>query len=329
MCTPTLSEIRRLFPQTKVVMLTRPPLRSLFAPHGWVDSFIVDEGSPISRRPSRWRAVQKVYQQIRSERFDLSLILLGGDWAPYLCLAKIPLRVDEASNYFARFAHVVYPMNVQHRTPGGFLGALRALHLPVKESLPTLRPSESSSAKVQDKLKARGITDQDILIVVHPFASTKNRHLSPQKIQDLIEGLVREGFYVGVIGGSEGLSYWGAVQRRGSAWDGRVVDWVGKLDLEETCALMARANVVVTTDSGPLHIAGALRRPTVGLFRAIRPEYATLYPTVVPLFWEEGTACLPGCSWESWYGCQAQPCRQLEGISTEAMLTAVQKLLQS
>lgn len=126
MCTPTFAEIRRLFLQAKVVLLTRPPLKALFAPHKWFDDFIVDEGSPISRRPSRWKAVQKVYQQIRSERFDLSLILLGGDWAPYLCLAKIPLRVDGADNYFARFAHVVYPVNAQHLTLGGFLEALRA-----------------------------------------------------------------------------------------------------------------------------------------------------------------------------------------------------------
>jgi len=76
-------------------------------------------------------------------------------------------------------------------------------------------------------------------------------------------------------------------------------------------------------------VAGALRRPTVGLFRAIRPEYATLYPTVVPLFWEGGRNCIAGCSWDSWYGCQVQPCRQLEGIPIEAILSAVQQLLQS
>lgn len=199
----------------------------------------------------------------------------------------------------------------------------------MQEGLPFLHPSESSYAKVQRKLKERGITEQDVLVVLHPFAATKNRNFSPQKIQHIIEGLVGQGFYVGVIGGAEALSQWGTVRNIGVGWGTQVFDWVGKLPLDETCALLARANVVVTTDSGPLHVAGALRRPTVGLFRAIRPEYATLYPTVVPLFWEGGQNCVEGCSWDSWYGCQVQPCRQLEGISIEAILSAVQQLLQS
>jgi len=77
-------------------------------------------------------------------------------------------------------------------------------------------------------------------------------------------------------------------------------------------------------DTGTLHIAGALSVPTIGLFRKIRPEYASLYPTVQPVFWRGGEACLPGCSWDSWYGCIKAPCRQLEEIAPEDILAAIE-----
>jgi ADP-heptose:LPS heptosyltransferase len=81
-------------------------------------------------------------------------------------------------------------------------------------------------------------------------------------------------------------------------------------------------------DSGPLHIAGALGKPTVGLFRAIRPEYADLYPSVKPIFWEGGPQCLAQCTWDSWYGCETTPCRQLEAIPNSAIVMAAQSLLE-
>ena len=127
-----------------------------------------------------------------------------------------------------------------------------------------------------------------------------------------------------------------AVALIGSSHDDRIVaaaaragahSFVNRLALDETAALIERADLVITTDSGPLHIAGALERPSVGLFRAIRPEYAQLYRSVTPLFWPGGAACLAGCDWESWHGCVQQPCKQLGGISAHAIIAAAERLL--
>jgi ADP-heptose:LPS heptosyltransferase len=47
------------------------------------------------------------------------------------------------------------------------------------------------------------------------------------------------------------------------------VDWTNQLDVSETAALLEQASAIVGIDSGPLHIAGVLGVPAVGLFGPI------------------------------------------------------------
>jgi len=52
-----------------------------------------------------------------------------------------------------------------------------------------------------------------------------------------------------------------------------VVPLVNRLKTEELIGLLASCSLVVSIDSGPVHIAGALGVPLVGLFGAVNPQY--------------------------------------------------------
>jgi heptosyltransferase-3 len=51
----------------------------------------------------------------------------------------------------------------------------------------------------------------------------------------------------------------------------RLTTYAGKLELRETAALMARVDLYVGVDTGPTHIAGALRLPMVALYHCLHP----------------------------------------------------------
>ena len=53
-----------------------------------------------------------------------------------------------------------------------------------------------------------------------------------------------------------------------------MVDLAESLNLDELIALLGLSDCVISMDSGPYHLAGAMGRPGVGLFRASRPEHA-------------------------------------------------------
>jgi len=57
------------------------------------------------------------------------------------------------------------------------------------------------------------------------------------------------------------------------ALDGvRVIDAAGDIDLPTLAAVLADLDLLVTSDTGPMHLAGAMHTPVVALFGPSHPE---------------------------------------------------------
>jgi ADP-heptose:LPS heptosyltransferase len=112
----------------------------------------------------------------------------------------------------------------------------------------------------------------------------------------------------------------------------QLIDVAGRTDLAELVALFARAAVVVTNDSGPMHIAAAAGASTVALFG---PETPTLYG---PLRAAPGQrhavhylrlGCSP-CMFvhdNKVLSCWFSKARCMTGIASADVLASVEKLL--
>ena len=106
-------------------------------------------------------------------------------------------------------------------------------------------------------------------VAIHPFGSTRRQWWPSGRVNELASALVRDrDTNVVLVGGPETR---GLVSLEAE----RSFDATGVLTISELVALLADASLVVSTDSGPFHIAGALGTPLVGLFRSSRPEHAT------------------------------------------------------
>ena len=84
---------------------------------------------------------------------------------------------------------------------------------------------------------------------------------------------------------------------------GKSVSLAGRIDLDVTVAAIARMRCLVTNDSGPMHIAGALGVPFVAVFGPTHPDLGFVpgYPSGHIL--HSGAFCSP-CSVHG-----ARPCR--------------------
>ncbi len=76
-------------------------------------------------------------------------------------------------------------------------------------------------------------------------------------------------FYLIGGGGEEEIKIWAEEREREFS---NLFSWIGKLSLREVVYLMKRAEIVVTVDTGPMHLASLLNRPILALFGPTSPQ---------------------------------------------------------
>jgi ADP-heptose:LPS heptosyltransferase len=152
-------------------------------------------------------------------------------------------------------------------------------------------------------------------VVVHPFGSTPYQWWLAERVPALAEALPEDTGAVVVVGGPETR---GRLREMTAA-----VDTTGAFDIPELLAVLEGARLVVSTDSGPFHMAGALGRPLVGLFRSRRPEHAQRYGESNVIFGHD-TICERECRWDR---CTQCPCREMRAITGDELAQAMRTAL--
>ncbi len=158
-----------------------------------------------------------------------------------------------------------------------FLGLHKALRVDVEPDLsiePALNEQEKKEA---DKVIERfGLDTGQRIIVINPNASTMalERRWPEEYFIELIDTLVGdEGLQTVLIGAPDEASFVGSLHKRLSDPD-KTSNLAGKLSLAELVGLLKSADLLVTNDSGPLHLADLLGTRTVSFFG---PETPILY----------------------------------------------------
>jgi ADP-heptose:LPS heptosyltransferase len=111
--------------------------------------------------------------------------------------------------------------------------------------------------------------------VLNPNAgelSLERRWPAPRFIELAQRLISAEGWSVVLIGSKAEREYTEGIAHRVAS--PRCVNLAGELDVSELVYVLSRANVVVTNDSGPMHVAATIGAPTLGLFG---PETPVMY----------------------------------------------------
>jgi ADP-heptose:LPS heptosyltransferase len=137
----------------------------------------------------------------------------------------------------------------------------------VTPRLPKFYPSSSliEKTRVAYGVDRKTIGDR-LLIGVNPGPNWRVKEWERSKWQDLINRIHSE--YTAVI------IQFGTKGEGSSNYDGLtgVKSLVNRLTGEELVALIAVCNLIISIDSGPVHVAGAVGTPVIGLFGPLNPD---------------------------------------------------------
>lgn len=160
--------------------------------------------------------------------------------------SKLPLMVER----FVALAHA----------PGS------ALQVPLP--LPALSVDESRRQATLAKLGLTASARTAVLCVGAEYGPAKR--WPPQHFAELGKKLHGQGFQVWLVGSAKDAEAGSEAARLSG---GACLDLCGKTSLDEVVDLLASASVVVSNDSGLMHVAAALGKPLIALYGSSSPAF--------------------------------------------------------
>jgi ADP-heptose:LPS heptosyltransferase len=155
-------------------------------------------------------------------------------------------------------------LDVRHRIDGPLHEVERALSLAAAFGY-ALATGDDMRLRLRDAPAAARAFD-DPYVVVHPGASVPARGLPLALARDAVDALVAAGWRVAVTGSSSERD---ATTFVSGASRPAVIDLAGRTELAELAEVLRAAEVVVTGNTGPAHLAAAVGTPVVSLFAPV------------------------------------------------------------
>jgi lipopolysaccharide heptosyltransferase II len=141
---------------------------------------------------------------------------------------------------------------------------------PVDERL-SLRVPESARIAVGSLLRERGLNPARPYLVLHPGATAPSRRYSPAGFAEAARRLIAEtGLPVLITGSLEEAALVDEVREDAGAG---AYGLAGALDLPGLAALIEGAALLISNNTGPAHIAAAVRTPVVDLYALTNPQH--------------------------------------------------------
>jgi heptosyltransferase-2 len=325
LATPLIRALRQTFPDAFIAAMIRPYTRAVLENNPNLNVIIEDdyEGRDAGRK-GFWRQVKR----IRDLRFDTALLLLPTERAAWmLFFAGISYRITTSMRLYTVLTGMRSVLRHKYKPPRHeadyCLDLGRRIGVRSEDLSTEIFLSEQERRKGKDILAAHGIRSGDKLLGIHPGSGRSSPNWPVERYAELAARFAdRTNLKIVVTGNEKEQHFWDHFERVRAA---NVINLIGKLTLRELASVISHYDCLFSPSTGPMHIAAALKVPTVSLF--------TPLPSCSPILWgpkgnrSEIVLPLEGfCQVK----CEVDPKKcTLGGIEVETALRAIVRVLES
>ena len=276
LCSPTFRAIRKKYPKAKIYFLTMNSNKGLYDGNDFFDEIIY---FPVNSLLQMTMDGLKLLWKLRKEKIDLlidlEIIARFTALLSYFSKAKISIGFDPKEQGRGGLYDIRVPYHEYGHITESFLEVLKPLDI-CKPKVTLEKPyiPEDDKKQVEELLRKHKIKNYAV-VNVNTSNLALERRWQADKFATVIDHLVKKHkLPIVMIGGVKEKEY--TEECRGLVKNkSKVYNFAGETKtVKQLCYLLGKARFVVSNDSGPVHMANAMKTPVIAFFG---PETPRLY----------------------------------------------------
>ncbi len=261
---PVLRHLKIHFPESEIFWWVEPG----FAPLLQSDPDLAGIFPFDKRRwayPWNWPELGHAVRTVREQKFDWVIdlqSLMRSGLVAWFANGGLTVGLDDAREGARGFYDIIVPRSSYFtHAVDWYLEALRYLKVPLAPKIDWLPENARMAEIVQRKWDIEAAR----WVILQPGARWANKRWPLEHFAELTRriGAERPDHRFAILGSSADAALGETLSR---ALPGRCLDLTGQTTLLEMVELIRRSELMVTNDTGPMHIAAALGTPVVGVF---------------------------------------------------------------
>jgi heptosyltransferase-1 len=331
---PMLETLKRQYPRACIDWVVEEDASTLLLSHPMINRVIISRRKSWLKKvlePGEfWRTLGemgKFIRELRSRHYDWVIdnhgifksgLLVMLSWGRRKIGFQASAGIADECSYF--FTHERYkPLSIERHALERYLDLVSQMGVPVEKPALHFPVPPDSLKKAEALLRQKGF-DSRPLVVLHPMAKWESKKWPADKFARLISALVRREASIVITGSPHDEGPVGEILRR-TGDSVKVLNLAGKTNLLELAGIFSLSDLVLCPDTGPMHLAAAVKAPLITLFGPTAPWRTGPYgnnPGII----RKGLPCSP-CFKKK---CQTMEC--MNSISVEEVLDAVEQKLR-
>ncbi len=330
---PALNALRSHYPQAHITWLIEEAAASLVQGHAALDRVIVSRRKHwikgLIKGPSRMKNLRDIFGFVHSMRdiqYDLIIDfqqLLKSGIPVWLAKGKRKAGFDRGMQHmecsYIFLNEAIPPVSMEIHALHRYLMLTQAIGIPVRDLEYKIPVTESDRKYAGEMLMEHGFGMGRVPVAINPVAQWETKLWQNEKFAALADRLTEE-YAADVVftGGPEDIPIVNEIRSRMKTAS---VSLAGKTSLKQLAALYEKTAFVISTDTGPMHLAAAVGTPVIALFGPTAPWRTGPFGSGHEII-RTGVECSPCFKRQ----CRRGDCICMNRIQVEDVLLAVRRM---
>jgi heptosyltransferase-1 len=275
---PVVDALKRSFPAARVTWVAEKNMAPLLRHHPGIDQLLLADTHTWRRRlfsPGAWKEILSFLRYLRDQRFDVALDFQGLFKSAVLARISGAGRRIGMSRYDRKEKWSGILLNEFSRQTSGKRHIIEK-NLALLERLGVCEPNEPLNFHIAAEEDALQYVERELqkldlsyFLLVNPCAGWVTKLWDTEKFVQLIDNIYNDLHIPALV-------FWGPGEKELA--DNIVRRCISpamlcfSTNLSELVALISKSRLMISGDSGPLHLAAAMGLPVVGIYGPTDPS---------------------------------------------------------